>query len=71
VTKRGQTVIPAKIRKRYNIKEGTKVEWIDTGTVIKVVPIPEDPLKALKGIAKGEKLLKKLLRERRKDSERE
>jgi len=65
VTKRGQTVIPAKIRKRYNIKEGTKVEWIDTGTVIKVVPIPEDPLKALKGIAKGEKLLKKLLRERR------
>jgi AbrB family looped-hinge helix DNA binding protein len=71
VTKRGQTVIPAHIRKRYGIGAGTKLAWIDNGTMIQVIPVPDDPITALRGSAKGEGLLEALLEERRRDRERE
>jgi len=71
LTKRGQIVLPAEIRKRYKFKEGDKFVWLDDGRTIKLIPIPEDPLKALRGRGKGEGLLAKLLEERRKDRERE
>ncbi len=71
VTKRGQTVIPAPIRRKYKIEKGTVLLWIDTGENIRVVPLPKDPIKALRGIAKEENLIKKLLREREKDALRE
>ena len=71
VTKRGQTVIPAVIRKRYGISDETTLQWIDTGETIKVVPIPKDAVKALRGTAKGEGLLQKLLMERKANGARE
>lgn len=67
ITKRAQTVVPAALRERYGIKGGDFLEWIDDGQVIKVIPIPADPIKALRGSAKGEKLLEKLLEARRED----
>jgi AbrB family looped-hinge helix DNA binding protein len=30
VTKKGQTTIPARLRKRFNIEEGTKLEAVET-----------------------------------------
>ena len=71
VTKRGQTVIPAPIRKKYKINEETILQWIDTGEVIKVIPISQNALLSLRGTAKGEKLLEKLLEERTLDEKRE
>ena len=71
VTKKGETVIPAPIRKKYGIEEGTILEWIDTGEGIKVVPVPRDAIRSLRGIAKGEGLLDHLLKERRLDNARE
>lgn len=71
VTRRGQTVIPAAIRKKYRIDEYTMLQWIDTGEVIKVIPVPKDVVTSLRGIAKGEGLLKKLLKERKIDESRE
>lgn len=71
VTRRGQTVIPAPLRKRYKIDEGTQLVWLDDGETIRVVPIPADPLRALRGRGRGERLTEKLLAERRKDRERE
>ncbi len=71
VTKRGQTAIPTNIRKKYRIKKGTSLLWIDTGESIRVIPLPEDPIIALKGIAKGENLVEKLLHERKKNGNRE
>ena len=71
VTKRGQTVIPASIRKKYKINEGTTLQWIDTGEVIKVIPIPKNVVSSLRGMAKGEKLLERLLKERALDGKKE
>jgi len=71
VTKRGQTVIPAPIRKKYGIDESVVLQWIDTGETIKVIPVPRDVVKALRGMAKGEGLLKRLLEERKADGVRE
>ncbi len=71
LTKRGQTVVPAPIRKRYGMNESTRLAWIDDGKVIRVIPLPPDPFGALRGRARGEGLLEKLLESRREDRERE
>jgi len=67
VSKRAQTAVPALIRERYNIQDGDFLEWIDDGQVIKVIPIPADPIKALRGSAKGEGLNERLLTSRQED----
>jgi AbrB family looped-hinge helix DNA binding protein len=71
VTKKGQANIPAAIRKRRHIHEGDRLVWIDDGEVIRIVPLPKDSLKALRGAGQGEGLLDRLLSERRKDRELE
>lgn len=71
VTKRGQTVVPAAIRKRYGIEDGDRIEWLDDGRSIRVVPAPADPLRALRGRGKGEGLGERLLAARREDRDRE
>ncbi len=71
ISRRGQTVVPAAIRAKYNIKDGDHLAWIDSGQTIHVIPIPADPIKALYGSGRGQNLTAKLLEERRKDRERE
>jgi AbrB family looped-hinge helix DNA binding protein len=70
VTKRSQTVVPAEIRARYQIKGGDLLEWIDDGKSIKVIPIPRDLVAALRGSARGEGLTAKLLESRDDDRKR-
>ena len=71
ITKRGQTVVPAPIRKRYSIREGDHLVWLDDGQMIKVIPVPADPIEALYGRGKGEKLLAALLKYREEERDRE
>jgi AbrB family looped-hinge helix DNA binding protein len=71
VTKRGQTVIPAAIRKRYRIANGAHLVWLDDGETIKVVPVTADPLQNLRGRGRGKKLTERLLNERRRDRDLE
>jgi len=71
VTKRGQTVIPAAIRKRYQIDQGVQLVWLDDGETIRVVPVTDDPIKSLRGRGRGTKITESLLAERKKDRDRE
>lgn len=67
VTVRGQTAIPAAIRRKYNIKPKTKLEWIDDGRTISVLPIPQNSIKALKGKYKETDLLGALTKSREEE----
>jgi len=71
ISRRGQTVVPAAIRKRHHILDGDRLAWIDDGETIKIVPVPADPVRALKGIAKGESLVQELTKFRREERARE
>ena len=70
VTVRGQTAIPIVIRRRYNIKPKTKLEWIDDGHTITVLPIPANPMKVLKGKLKDKNILEALLISRKEERNR-
>jgi bifunctional DNA-binding transcriptional regulator/antitoxin component of YhaV-PrlF toxin-antitoxin module len=69
VNKYGRTSIPAAIRKRHHIREENRLVWLDDGEVIRIVPIPSDPLAALRGSVRGGNLLECLARNRREDRE--
>ena len=69
VTKRGQTVIPAEIRRRYDIRAGDQLVWLDDGQSITIVPIRGDPVQALRGRGEGERLVERLLKARQRDRE--
>ena len=65
VSVRGQTVIPSEIRKKYKIKAKSKIEFIDTGEEIVIIPLPENSFLESRGILKGVST-KDLIEERRK-----
>lgn len=71
ISRRGQTVVPAAIRKRHHLLDGDRLAWIDNGESIRIVPIPAEPVRALKGIAKEERLVQELLKYRREERTRE
>jgi AbrB family looped-hinge helix DNA binding protein len=70
VSTRGQTVIPSEMRRKYGIDEDSRLEWLEEGGCIRVIPIPADPISALRGSAKGEGLFDRLMEERARDRER-
>lgn len=53
VSAKGQMVIPAVIRNRYGIAPNTKVELLDLGNEVVIVPLPKNPLSESRGILKG------------------
>ncbi len=66
----GQIVIPVALRRKYGIKNGTKIIVTDAGDRIILKPMTEQYLKNLQGSLKGKGGLKTLLDERSKDNER-
>ena len=72
VTTKGQVVIPSKIRRKYNIKKGTRLFIEEDGERIILMPMTAEYFEKIVGIlpTKG-KLSKALLRERSADKERE
>ncbi|MFN0317906.1 MAG: AbrB/MazE/SpoVT family DNA-binding domain-containing protein [Burkholderiales bacterium] len=70
ITERGQTVIPAAIRRQFHLSPADRLEWIlDNGT-IRVVPVRANPVEAFRGQGKGG-ATKRLLAARREELSRE
>jgi len=62
VTSKSMVTIPVKIRKKYDIKEGMKVEFVELEDSIIIVPLKS--LKELKGEDKAhEEVLREAIRE--------
>jgi AbrB family looped-hinge helix DNA binding protein len=70
-TIKGQIVIPASLRRKYGIKNGTKIIVLDNGESIVLKPITEQYLQKLQGSLKGKGGMQVLLEERRKDEAKE
>ena len=72
VTIKGQVVIPSKIRRKLNIKKGTKLYIEEDGERVILRPMTAEYFNKLAGIlpTKG-KLSKSLLQERAADKQRE
>ena len=69
-TIKGQIVIPAEIRARFEIKKGTRVNVYDDGDRIIVEPIADDPIKNGRGMLKTKgKILRALAADRKKEAQ--
>ena len=67
LTERGQTSVPAILRRKYHLKPHSKLVWVDLGSSIHVVPVPADPIGGLRGLFKGRGLTAKLVADRREE----
>lgn len=70
ITERGQTVIPAPIRRQFNLSPADRLEWIIENGMIRVIPVRADPIAAFRGQGRGGSV-QRLLTERQQDKERE
>ncbi len=68
-TIKGQIVIPAKLRKKFHIKPGTKIHIIEGQDEIILKPITEHFYRKLRGSLRGKGVLKALVEERKREKE--
>jgi AbrB family looped-hinge helix DNA binding protein len=72
VTSKGQLVVPARLRKRYGIKPGTKICFIERDKEIVFQPVTREYIRNVCGMLKSDSsVTQELLRERAKDREKE
>jgi AbrB family looped-hinge helix DNA binding protein len=63
VTTKGQLVIPARIRRKFGIKPGTKVRFIERGDEILLQPITKTYVNSVCGIVKSDHCITQTLLE--------
>jgi AbrB family looped-hinge helix DNA binding protein len=67
VSTKGWVVVPKEYRLKYGLKPGAKVQIIDYGGGLSIVPLLDDPIAALRGMfAEGPSLTVDLLTERQR-----
>jgi len=72
VTSKGQLVVPAKLRRKYGIKPGTRICFIERDHEIIFQPVTNEYIRSVCGMLKSDTLMTKaLLEERARDKERE
>ncbi|MGH9432247.1 MAG: AbrB/MazE/SpoVT family DNA-binding domain-containing protein [Terriglobia bacterium] len=68
VTSKGQLVIPARLRRRFGIKKGTLIAFMEDDGRMLLQPVTREFIRGLRGSLKGEpSALKVLLEERRRE----
>jgi AbrB family looped-hinge helix DNA binding protein len=72
ISNKGWVVIPAELRKKYNLLPGTEVVIVDYGGVLSIVPALDNPIEQGRGLLKGlPSLTQDLLKERAQERSRE
>lgn len=71
VTSKGQVVIPVEIRKKLDIKKGTRLYFEERGNEVILRAINRKYIESLAGILAGHDLAKSLLEDRAEDKRKE
>ena len=72
MTSKGQLVIPARLRKKYGIKPGTRICFIERNDEILFQPVTQEYIRSICGMLKSDtSVAQELLKERAMDKERE
>ena len=61
VSSKGWVVIPAELRRKYNLRPGVRVRIVDYGGVLSIVPENEDPVASAAGMLHCRKSLTEAL----------
>jgi AbrB family looped-hinge helix DNA binding protein len=71
ISNKGWVVIPAELRKKYQLEPGTEVVIVDYGGVLSIIPALREPVKQGRGLLKDIPSLKGDLKEHAKERRRE
>jgi AbrB family looped-hinge helix DNA binding protein len=72
VTSKGQLVVPARLRRKYGIKPGTRICFVERNDEIIFQPVTKEYIRGVCGMLKSDtSMTKALLEERARDKERE
>lgn len=72
MSQKGQILIPKKMRNRYGVKPGSKVQILEERDGLLIKAAPDDPIEAACGFIEGDfSLTEDLIQEHRKEVERE
>lgn len=72
ISSKGWVVIPADLRKKYDLHSGKQVVIVDYGNVLAMIPVLDDPVEDAAGMLRGgPSLLDTLLKERVEELARE
>lgn len=70
VTSKGQLVIPSKLRRKFGIRKGTQVAFIEDGERLLLQPLTPEFIRSLRGSLKGAPTsMKFLVEDRKRDRE--
>lgn len=72
VSQKGWVVIPAELRRKYDLHPGTTVQLVDYGGVLAIIPVLDDPIAEAAGMLRGSSpLTKRLITEHAEEAARE
>ena len=66
---KGQVVIPRRLRKEFEIEDGTKATVVSTPEGILLKPITRSYIKSLRGSLKGTGVMKAMMEDRKRERE--
>jgi AbrB family looped-hinge helix DNA binding protein len=70
VTVKGQIVVPVKIRRKFGIKKGTKVAFMEQNGKLMIQPLDKSYFESLAGIlGTNGKMMKSLMEDKKKERE--